>query len=71
MTQCVVLRCRRRIREDRVMCTKHWRMVPKPMQERLACCWPPFGCSSSTQLFEAIEEAARTVDVKEEQRAHR
>lgn len=74
--QCMVLRCRRRIREDRLMCTKHWNMVPKPMQERVTHYWlrpldrPPAG-TGSTEWFAAVDDAVFAVDAKEEQRAYR
>ena len=58
-TACPVAGCERKIRRDQVLCLKHWRKVPRPLQEAV---WrgyrdDPGGAYHLRAVREAVEAA--------------
>ena len=37
--RCPILRCPTMVAHDRLMCAKHWRMVPQPLQRAVLRTW--------------------------------
>lgn len=64
---CAISCCGERIPTSMLMCRKHWRMVPRPIQTRVNDAWwlaPDMRCMESAEYMSARQDAIDAVVAK-------
>lgn len=61
--ECPVRGCARRVRDDRLMCGPHWKLVPQRVASRVYRTWNR-GAGAGTQAHsDAVRDATRLVNI--------
>lgn len=66
--RCPVRRCKAVVPPDRLMCKRHWYMVPKPIRDRVWATYDNGKGQMSALHLDAMEAAINAVDALEIER---